>query len=850
MRLISVLVTLLITVAGEAAPLRLGDDVVPRAQAVSLTIDPAQDSYRGTVVVDLDVRRPVTSFRFHAEEMTFDSFELRGPAGAVSATYQPGEESTIVVNVSAPLAIGKHTLTIEFTNEFDRRAVGLYKTVRAGTPFVFTQLQAIDARKAFPVWDEPAFKIPFQLTAKIPGSMSAVFNTPILSESTTDGWKTVVFAPTRPVPAYMLAIAVGDFEFTPIEGLGVPGRVVTVRGQAGLTAEAVRVTPPLLRAMEEYFGIPYPYEKLDLIAVPEFWPGAMENPGAITFADRILLIDPATATPSQRRSLVSITAHELAHMWFGDYVTMQWWDDFWLNESFADWMGDKIADQVFPGLGQDLAELQRIQNIMVGDARASAEPMRKRDRDPQDAIRTVGVAYNKGKGVLSMVEQWLGPEAFRRGVNRHLRANAWDNADADDLWAALAAEGQKKAPGVLASFVEQAGLPLITVERLSNRTFRVSQERFAPAGVTLKDQKWLVPVGLRYSTGVHTFLLERDSQIVRLPSDVEWIYPNADARGYYRWQIPVQEMTAIPTEALSPRERLEFVTDLAALFSAASISGDRYLDLLAGFARDDRPEIVASVVNAIGRLDLPFGTGPTAEPYAAWVRRVLRPALDRIGLQPRPDESPATTTLRAALIARLGAAGDEDVLAFARKSAAEYLADPRSIHSSLAATVVRLNASSGDAALFDEYRRHLDSAGTPVERSIWLSGVSGFDSPDIRAKALDYALSKLRANEILGMARALTESPESRDAVEAWMIANHDEIRQRIPPVFLGSLANFGSGCEPARVQRLREFFSDPARKAPAIDEEMQEVAAEVSECAALRQREAAAIESYLRQTR
>src|SRR5688500_12528553 len=512
MRSIAVLVVLALSFPLAAAPLRLATDVVPRAQSISLTIDPARDDYSGIVVVDLDVRRPVTTFRFHSEEIALGQVDLRGPAGSVPITHAAGEESTVVLSTTTPLQIGKHTLTISFTNEFDRRSVGLYKTTRGPSPYVFTQFQAIDARKAFPVWDEPSYKLPYQLAVKIPAQLSAVFNTPVASEAVRDDWKSVVFAPTKPVPAYMLAIAVGDFEFTPIPGLSIPARVVTVRGQSRLTGAAVEVTPPLLRALEEWFGIPYPYEKLDLIAVPEFWPGAMENPGAITFADRVLLSDPASATPSDRRSLASITAHELAHMWFGDLVTMEWWDDFWLNESFADWMGDKIVEQVYPEMGHELNELQSIQRVMTADGRATAEPIRKLDRTPQDAIASVGLAYNKGKGVLSMVEQWLGPEAFRTGVNRYLRANAWGNAEAADLWAALAAEGQRKAPAVLGTFLDQPGFPLITFERLSGRRFRVSQERYASAGVTVPPMKWLVPISIRFSdgsrSGVHTFLLE------------------------------------------------------------------------------------------------------------------------------------------------------------------------------------------------------------------------------------------------------------------------------------------------------------------------------------------------------
>jgi cytosol alanyl aminopeptidase len=853
MRPIAVLAALVFSFPLAAAPLRLGTDVVPRAQSISLTIDPARDDYSGIVVVDLDVRRPVTTFRFHSEEIALGQIDLRGPAGSVPVTHAAGEESTVVVSMATPLQIGKHTLTISFTNEFDRRSVGLYKTTRGPSPYVFTQFQAIDARKAFPVWDEPAYKLPYQLAVKIPEQLSAVFNTPVASEAVRDGWKTVGFAPTKPVPAYMLAIAVGDFEFTPIPGLSIPARVVTVRGQTRLTGAAVEVTPPLLRALEEWFGIPYPYEKLDLIAVPEFWPGAMENPGAITFADRVLLSDPASTTPSDRRSLASITAHELAHMWFGDLVTMEWWDDFWLNESFADWMGDKIVEQVYPEMGHQLAELQNIQRVMTADGRASAEPIRKLDRTPQDAIASVGLAYNKGKGVLSMVEQWLGPEAFRAGVNRYLRAHAWGNAEAADLWAALAAEGRKKAPAVLGTFLDQPGFPLITFERLSGRRFRVSQERYASAGVTVPPMKWLVPISIRYAdgggSGVHTFLLEDKSAIIALPRDAAWIYPNANARGYYRWELPPADMQKLSERApsiLTPRERLGLVANVAALFAAGSIRGDRYLDLLADLGADPDPQVLSAVSGAVARLDQPFGGGESDAAWSAWLRRVFGPALDRVGFEPRPGEDPAITTLRPFLLARLGEAGDTRVLDFARSAAARVLTDPASVHPSIMSTVLRMNASSGDVALFEEYRRRFESSTVPAERSRFFAALSGFRNAAVRKRALDYALSgPLRPTEILNLANGYMEE-ESRDDVLAWVMANHDEIRKRIPPVALGSLASFGGGCDQEHFRKTREFFSAPERSAPVITRELEEVEEAVKECVALRQRESAAVARYL----
>src|SRR5258706_9828782 len=321
-----------------ADPGRLARDVVPTFQAVRLVLDPAQAEYRGTAHVELNVARPTAVFGFHAEGPVLSALKLRGAGGEVPLRHTVGARGLVRAEADRPIPPGAYTLDIDFTAPFDTRAAGLYRATVRGESYAFTQFEADDARKAFPCWDEPSFKFPYQLTVVVPEKDLAVSNTPIESETARGGQKTVVFKRTPSLPSYLLAIAVGPFDTVPIPGLSVPGRVVAVKGSGGMAAEAARITPPLVAALERYFGRSYPFEKLDLIAVPEFWPGAMENAGAITFAEGILLVDQAASSQQERR-LVEITAHELAHMWFGDLVTMAWWDDLWLNESFASWMG-------------------------------------------------------------------------------------------------------------------------------------------------------------------------------------------------------------------------------------------------------------------------------------------------------------------------------------------------------------------------------------------------------------------------------------------------------------------------------------------------------------------------------
>ncbi|HKR65833.1 MAG TPA: M1 family metallopeptidase, partial [Thermoanaerobaculia bacterium] len=502
LRPLSAVLLLLLSASLAAEQVRLGTDVVPTTESVHLTVDPRKDDYTGNVSVHLQVKKATPTFRFHAQDLTIGTLELTDANGAnVEVTQAPDKESTVLVTAAKPLAPGTYDLSIEFTTKFNRQAVGLYKmTTKDGEPYLFTQFEATDARRAFPAWDEPGFKIPYEMTVTIPTLYDAVSNTPIASETKSGDAKTIRFAKTKPLPSYLIALAVGQFDYTPIANLGRPGRIVAPKGQGGLTKIAADVTPGIVAALEKYFGQPYPFEKLDLIAVPEYWAGAMENPGAITYRDTVLLIDPATATPGQRLNVIRITAHELAHMWFGDLVTMQWWDDLWLNESFADWMGDKITQQLYPEFGSETAELQGIQGVMSADSRSTTDPIRKVNATPEESMRNVGVAYNKGKAVLSMFEKWIGPDKFREGVLAHLKAHAWGNANAAEFFASLGKHAPAGTSAAMQTFIEQPGVPLVKVEMTGPNEVKLTQSRFT-SGAAVAAESWRIPVTMHYFDG-------------------------------------------------------------------------------------------------------------------------------------------------------------------------------------------------------------------------------------------------------------------------------------------------------------------------------------------------------------
>jgi alanyl aminopeptidase len=859
MKRLSVALGALALASGWALPApveagRLGRSVVPTFQAVELAVDAEQTDYSGTVRLTLEVREPTDHFSLHARDMTLESVSLQGPDGPVDTTYGI-EGDLLTVRAAAPLAVGEHTLAIDFEGPFNTQAVALYRMEQDGLAYAFSQFEAADARGAFPCFDEPEFKIPWQLTVRVPEAHIAVSNTPVENETSEEGWTTYVFQKTKPLPSYLIALATGPLDTVDMPGLGIPARIVTPKGQARLASIAIEQSPPLLKALEAYFGEPYPYAKLDYIAIPEYWPGAMENPGAITFASGILLLDPESASLAERRRLAKVIAHELAHMWFGDKVTMEWWNDLWLNESFADWMGDKITNEVFPELRMDLEVVRDAQGIMGADAQPTSAPIRRPVESTETLLQDVGIQYNKGKAVLGMFEAWIGPEVFRRGVLDYIKANAWGNATAEDLWAALDASSGKKLAHALATFIDQPGLPLVGVELVGEGQVRLTQRRFGGEGVTLDAQTWAVPVALRLGgpggSETRTVLLEGPEAVIDLETTPEWVYPNVDGVGYYRWQVPDTMLTRLTEEAPAPldaAERMDLVGNLSALLNAGVIDGGRFLASLRTLADDPEPMVVGSVLDQLEELQQAFVPADQEEAFAAYVRRALRPVLDRIGMLPRPGEAETAALVRPRLLGWLGDAGrDPQVRRFAVEQAAAYLEDPGSVPSSIASVCLSLAAMEGGEPQFEAMRQRFESASTPSERSRYLLSLGAFRDPEVVDRALDYAFSgPLRPNELFTIPRGVRETPAGAERAWRWLTEHYAQIGARLPGEYMAYMPYFAAGCSAERLEAARAFFDATEHQAQGTARTLSRVADGVEECLALRAREGASVREYL----
>ena len=840
----------------ETPDVRLGRDAVPSFQSLRLRLDPDKRSYSGSVHVELKVVNATDTIRFHAEGQRLTRVTLRQGGDSVVVTRTAGDHGLQTLGAARKLDTGTATLDIEFTHLYGTRAVGLYKAIQDNRGYLFTQFESDDAREAFPCWDEPGFKFPYQVVLEVPAAQEALSNTPIESSVPNEGWKTVTFKRTPPLPSYLLAIAVGPFEYSPVAGTKIPTRIVTCQGRKQLAGITVQTTPKILAGLERWFGSPYPYEKLDLIAVPEFAYGAMENAGLITFRDDVLLLDPASASTAQRRSNASVICHELAHMWFGDLVTMAWWDDLWLNESFADWMAAKVTDQVYPQYRQGLNDLQRQQGVKSGDMQPSTTAIRDKTTSASAGLTNVGLVYSKGNAVLSMFERYLGPETFQKGVQAYLKKHAWGNATAADLWQSLDQVSGTNVSAAMTTFLDQPGVPYVRVVPAPGGV-RLTQSRATPWGVSQPPLRWDVPLTLQWSDGKtvrsQRVLLKDESMVVKLPGTPAWVMPNGGGHGYYSWSVPEGWMTALAENAarlLSPDERVAFLGDLSMLMTQGEVRGDTYLQSLSHFGSDPEPQVVTSTIEALTGVRAAFVPDSLESLFATYVRRTLSPALERVGYDRKPGEDETVSTMRGDLLRWLANRGhDGKVLAFAQDAAKRYLADSTSVDPGIADAVVSLAAKKGDAALFAEYQRRLETTEVPAIRRRFLGALGAFEDTALTTRALDYSLSdKVRPTETFEILRGMGQRNEATQArTFQWMMANYDRLAARVPPPALRFMPMFASGCNAERLAAATAFFGDPKREAPGMDKTLERVGDNVHTCLSLREREGEHVNSYMR---
>ena len=848
-------------------PYRLPRTAVPSRYDIRLEPDFTTLTFRGQESVALDVTETISEIVLNAIELAIDSASLendRGDTIRATATMDDSAERCRLA-LASPAARGRWRLRLAFRGTLNDKLRGFYRSVYkdpsgVSRTMAATQFEATDARRAFPCWDEPSFKALFAVTLAIDPALTAVSNTAIVSETSENGRKVVRFADTIVMSTYLVAFVVGELEATDAIPVGrTPLRVWCVPGKKHLAHFGQEIGAASLAFFEDYYGLPYPGDKLDLLAIPDFAAGAMENLGAITFRETALLVDETAASHAELERVADVVAHENAHMWFGDLVTMTWWNGIWLNEAFATFMEMLAVDAWKP-------EWQRWNTFGVSRAAAlsldglhSTRPIEFPVTSPRDADAMFDVlTYEKGAAVLRMLEQYLGAVVFREGVRGYLLAHRFANADTGDLWAALGRASQQPIPAVMDGWIFRPGYPVVTVSRDAGGHLVLSQQRFnylrepLPSVTAEPEQPWQVPIQLRLYAGgrqseERVLLSDREARL-RVGAGAERVVANAGGHGFYRVRYAPDLLDALlqRIEALAPIERFNLVNDAWALAVAGLLPLTAYLDLTARF-RDERDRNVWSVLlgsfNTLNRILEPADR----RRFEAFVRDRAAAAFEALGWTPRTGEDELTRQLRGDLVRALGVLGnDASVQARAVEVYRAYLADSGAVDPNVLPAVIAVLAHTGDAGRYEDFLRRFRSASTPQEEQRYLYALAGFREAQLMRQTLERAVNgEIRTQDAPFVVRSLLMSVDARELAWDFVKQHWDTMDRLYPKHGIRRLAEGVTGlATPALEADVTRFFAE--KKPQFGGKVLSQYLEQLHVAVALRGRETAALQGYL----
>ncbi|TXS95378.1 M1 family peptidase [Parahaliea maris] len=831
----------------EAPSARLPEDVQPRHYDLALTIDPREERFSGSVEIEVLLQQPLEYFWMHGNGLDVSSASATLEDGSVVelSWEQVLPSGTARVTATQLLTGMKARLHFDYTAPFNTNLEGLYKVESGGESYAFTQFEATSARLAFPSFDEPAFKVPFDIRLTVPANDVAVTNTPETAMiDNGNGTRTITYATTKPLPTYLIAFAVGPFDvvdYQPIPaGAGreqpIPLRGITTRGKGEEIRYALENTAPIVEAMEDYFATPYPYAKLDIIAVPDFSAGAMENAGAITYREQLILLDD-NAPVSQKRGFFSTHAHELAHQWFGNLVTPMWWDDIWLNESFATWNSYIILDSLYPDQHYRESLLNSSANVMVNDSLASARQIREpinRHEDIGSAFN--GITYQKGGGVLSMFEAFLGTDSFRDGIRHYMQAFAFQNTTAEDFIGAIAdANPQVNGTDLRAAFrsyIEQPGLPILATELQCGEAgpqLSISQQRYLPAGSEgSTDQTWIVPACVSSLSGEgedsQCFLLKEATQTVPLVGEQcpEAVLPNTGGASYYRWSLPPEQWQSLLArfDELNTSEQISVAGSMSAALNNGSLTLASYLESVGPLTRADSWRVAIAPRADLYKLKEHVLTGADRDALLARMRDWYRPVLAELEKLEEPTQD--QQQFRMLMLSTLGLGAEDPEIHARLVSAGESFTGfggdeelhPDAIDTNIRYIALLAGVEAHGKAFTDLLWKHFQASDNALLREYLLGAMAWSTDPEVAAAMREKILSpELRDNEIFDILGSQMAHAQTRDALFDWVSANMDGVLGRMDSWRKGQLpAYFDEFCSLEDAAKVEAAF------APIID--------------------------------
>ena len=861
------LVILIFAAAQIATAQRLPKLALPENYQLKFTPNFTKDNFAGEEIIRIQVLKPTAQIVLNSAEIEFHETSIASAGVTQKAKVTLDKERQMAtLDVDKPIAAGPATIQIRYTGILNSQLHGMYLSKIGTRKYAVTQFESTDARRAFPSFDEPAYKATFDLTVIARKSDQGISNGKTISDTPGPGLAqhTIRFATTPKMSSYLVALAVGEFEYIEGSSDGIPIRIWTTPGKKELGRFALQAAEKFMDYYNHYFEIKYPFEKLDILAFPDFAAGAMENTAAITYRESDLLIDDVNASGDSHQKVASVLAHEMAHQWFGDLVTMEWWDDVWLNEGFANWMQTKPMVAWKSDWNIELDDVIAAYGALNSDSVANTRPIHQTAETPEEIEELFdGIAYEKAAAVLHMLEAYLGPEDFRNGVNLYLKQHAYGNATAEDFWQALAKASKKPVAEVMAAFIKQAGAPMVTVETkcagnsmdvtLSQHRYYYDRKLFNALG----DELWKVPVCLKTPldssarpSDKKCELLTRQKETFAIAGCAPWVLVNAGANGYYRSSYNSEMIRAVSHDSmrsLTPAERIHLLGDIWASVRVGRNTIGDYLTLADTMQSERNRPVIDQLGLQLDYIGDYLTTNADHESYRQWVRQLLTPAAKSLGSRAAAGDSDETQNLRAHILYYLGYVGrDPDVLAEAAKFTQQALEHPESTDATLASVMFPLAAINGDASFYDKVKAQLKETLPTNQYYLYQETLSEFTDPALLKRTLDYAVgSEVRNQDAIFIIAAVMRNPDGRDLAWDFIKKHWSQVEKTFASSVGPQLVRAtGSLCDASSHDEVKDFFA--THKVSSSERSLKKALENIYNCADLKVHQSELLASWL----
>jgi len=833
----------------SATPGKLPKEVIPLEYCVRIVPDIDRFTFTGTETVKLSVRSPVRQLVLNTLDLKITDASLDSKALPDSAITIDKKNELLTLALPSDVATGDHTLALSFAGKINQQGQGLfympYQEQGSGAKKVMlgTQFEATDARRFFPCWDEPVFRAHFQLTTVVPENWLAVSNMPIESEKAATGGKEVHFAATPPMSSYLNVFVAGELDLIESRSGPTQLRVIATKGKAEMGRYALEATAQILKYYNDYFGVPYPFPKLDQIALPGGFGGAMENWGGITYFESALLFDPKNSSAETKQNIYEVLAHEMAHQWFGDLVTMAWWDNLWLNEGFASWMGTKCSAHFNPqwevwlrrNLPRDPTRRVGIakEQAMEGDARSTTHPIQQPIATEAEANSAFDdITYKKGQSFLRMLESFLGEDVFREGIRQYIAKHKYSNSTTADLWDALSEASKKPVGEIAAGWTEQPGFPVVKVKREEDGKVSLKQERFTVNFKNAAPLEWKIPLTYLIVGGVPGTLLMtgKTDKLQNIPAD-RALKLNVNGAGNYRveydessWNLLLQ---ALPN--LGVEDRVNLLSDAWALVQANRAPVSLYFGLVAKLPASTELAEREQLINVLDFVNQLLIGSPEREKFQSYARSLLRPTFETLGWEPKAGEPPSAGNLRASLVTALGDFDDQEIIAGCRERFAKYLTGPHSLAPDLRPAVFAIVGRYADDKTWNQLHE-LGLKTTSVEETQnYYNALAGAIDSKLVKRTLPIALTdELPTSRAIFLVSKVAHDSDHPDMAWAFAKANMKALLAKTDALganrYAPSLFTFFS--EDSRATELKTYAHTnlPAESAPEVAKAVDDI--------------------------